>query len=202
MKIMLNKDKYGMLFLDGFAPLTFDEPGPLEVTVKELTSRQVKQLNYNLLRGAIIVDDPNELKKYNEILEPVIIPSATKTIAKNQDISEMMKEQESELVKLLTKTISTIKKSVPALKGSELREILRLEKSGKNRKSLVGFLDEANKANTETVSAVVGKTPIDLEEHSKLVKGGLGLAKYSKNVSDVVDSEVEEVTLKTTDDEE
>lgn len=195
MQIMLNKDKHGMLFLDGFPPLTFDEPGPLVVEVDELTTNQFNQINYNLSRGALVADNPDELLKFTQILEPAMIaPPKEEKVQKS--ITEIMSDQEEELVKLLAKTVSTIKKSVPALKGSELRKILMLEKDGKNRKSLIDFLDEANEINTKSVSSTVGEDSIDMEAHASLVKGGLGLNQYSKNVTDVVDSEVEEITIK------
>jgi len=204
MKVMLNKDKHGMLFIDGLPPLTFDEPGPVEVDLESLTPAQFNQLSYNLLRGAIAVDKPEEMGHYARKINPVeaetIVEEPVPVVPK--EIDEVIEEQEVELKKLLTKTIATIKKSVPAMRAGEIRKLLNMEKAGKNRKSLVQFLSEANEAHENAVTSHVGKQGIDLDAHKGIVKGGLGLGKYSNNVTDVVDSEEEEVTIKTTAEED
>jgi hypothetical protein len=204
MKVMLNKDKHGMLFIDGLPPLTFDEPGPVDVDVQSLTPAQFNQLSYNLLRGAIAVDKPEELGHYARTLQPVgeTVVEEPVTPAQPKEIDEVIEDQQQELKKLLTKTVSTIKKSVPAMRAGELRKLLELEKSGKNRKSLVQFLDEACEAHANAVTHHVGDEGIDLKAHAGLVKGGLGLRRYSQNLTDVVDSEEEEVTIKTTAEED
>lgn len=204
MKVMLNKDKHGMLFIDGLPPLTFDEPGPVEIDINNLTPSQFSQLSYNLLRGAIAVDKPEEMGHYARTLDPVVTETVVEeaTTSKPKKIDEVIEEQELELKKLLNKTINTVKKSVPAMRAGEIRKLLALEKGGKNRKSLVQFLSEANEAHINAVTSHVGKKGININAHKGIVSGGLGLGKYSKNLTDVVDSEEETVTIKTTTDEE
>lgn len=206
MKVLLNKEKHGMLFIEGLDPLTYDDPGPVDIDVKSLTPRQFQQLSYNLLRGAIAVDKPEELghyarERFKQPVEEGKVQQPTAPAPK-KEITEVIEEQEEDLKSLLTKNISSIKKNVPVLTPGQTKKLLELEKAGKNRKSLVQFLEEASKAFEDAVANKFGEGGIDLEAHAGLVKGGLGLGKYSQNVTDVVDSDVEEVTIKTTADED
>ena len=195
MKIILNRDRHGMLFMDGLPPLTFDEPGPVEINVEELSPLQFSQVSNNLATGVITSDHPEEMLYHSVapvVSTTLVVPQA---VTEEKDINKIIEEQDNKLKQLLTKTITTIKKTVPDLNASEIRKLLELEQGGKKRKSLVQFLAEAGVTHTEAVTNNVGSDGIDLVAHADVVKGGLGLGQYSTNVTDVVDSEEEEVII-------
>ena len=126
MEITLNKDKYGMLFLDNLPPLTYDDPGPIAVDVTQLTPTQFQQIKNNLDRGALIADHPEEMLRdlpvppmpqepSMAILEPEIVRP------KPKEINEALEEQIAEFKNILTGSIPSVKKTIPGLTMAVIR---------------------------------------------------------------------------------
>lgn len=192
MKISLNIDKASMLFFASLPPLTFSTPGPIEVDETQLTDDLRKQLVYAWSQGQIILDPPNVLMQnvpglvhVDTLKSQVVVQPSTKASPVTTSTDPYQG-----LEKLLTKQLAVIKKKIPTLSVSQLRQLKELEESGKKRKSLLLPIQTILDTHVKQVQAI---TPADGLQETKE-----DLKPYSTIVSDVVESVVETITIPTT----
>ena len=205
MKFSLNTERAAILFIHGIHNFTYEQPGPIEVNPATLTEGQIHQLKSALLRDVLTSDETAEFLTQGVPVTPVVIDSNP------IDPAEPVDSRREQLGQILRGSVSSVKKILPSVAMADVRKVRELEKEGKNRKSLLGVLDELLSLYTETVKESVGIT--DLADLSRLKKketpantahlrGGLSLHQYMQNITDVVESDIEEIQIKTTDDEE
>lgn len=206
MQIALNEHgRTLMLFIGqqdphGHYPLTFtlDDPGPKDVDISSLGPAEKTQLLYNYRRGALLVreadreeflrltqDTPAAAKGYKTGAEIPIDPKQPP-----KDALQRQGELESKLKTYLKNHWSTIKKGIPDMDMSTIKNLRALEEAGKSRKSLLKAFDEAIEAHVKSVQSKVAGPDIGGMVHE------VGLDRLpSTNISDVVESDEEEVLL-------
>lgn len=206
MQIALNENgRTLMLFIGepdpyGRYPLSFtlDDPGPKEVSIGALGPREKTQLLYNYRRGALLVREgdreeflrltqntPAAAKGYKTGTEVPIDPKQPP-----KDALQRQGDLESKLRTFLKNHWSTIKRSIPDMDMTMIRNLRVLEQAGKGRKSLLKAFDAAIEAHAKSVQSKVAGPDISGMVHE------VGLAPLpSTNISDVVESDEEEVLL-------
>jgi len=190
---LANKEKYSMLFLGEGLNFTYDEPGPIAVDLPSLSTEQRTQLYFNWKRGVLAVDNEEELKSAVAAQAPVpascfahplpVSPQAIPT-----SIDEALKARESKLKALLKEKIDIIKKEIPGLSAVELRALLAIEKKTKKRQKLMSLINDFITKRFQTVSNAVGTQDVGQSIFNPN-------AQTLDNSLDVVESDMEEVTL-------
>ena len=99
----------------------------------------------------------------------------------------VVEETDPELKKLLNKRVNTIKKEAKELSVADLRKTLELEKNGKDRKSVVSFLEELYAKHAEEVTEKLKS----MQNNSE--KEGLDAQTFLDDLPDVVESNEEEI---------
>ena len=188
MKFLLNKEKSSLLIF-GDVIFTFDNPGPKDIDLNA-NSHLVKQVIYNCRRGFLACEDPDALLAM-ETNSVIVSPTQFNTpIPKHTPINpqEATEEDLKPLKQLLKSKIATIKKELITMSPGRVRKLKELESNGKNRKKLIESIDKIITKHTETTKASVGRADIEGKIHAPEIGG-------SPNVSDIVESEVEEVKI-------
>lgn len=201
---LANPERVGFIIVAG-ATLTFDEPGPVEIDVESLPLDQKNQLLYNCRRGVLACGEPDELirmceslvsvaKSYSTPDENPINPTTPPPIV---DVVDPVEEDLKELKTMLKLSVETIKSKVVDLSPSRTRKLLELEVAGKSRKGLKTFLNEILAKYAQGVLDSVGDEDVG-DKYSLTTAGQIG----SKQVSDVVESDLEQVVLNSIEDTE
>ena len=206
MQIALNEHgRTLMLFIGeqdphGHYPLSFtlDDPGPKDVDIAALGHAEKTQLLYNYRRGALLVretdreeflkltqDTPAAVKSYTTGAEVPIDPKEPPKNALQQQ-----SELEVKLKSYLKSHWAAIKKEIPNMDMPTIKNLRVLEEAGKGRKSLLKAFDAAIEAHVKSVQSKVAGPDIAGMVHEV----GLGNLP-STNISDVVESDEEEVLL-------
>lgn len=198
MQIQLaDKDKCSMLFLGNGLNFTYDEPGPVEVDVAALTPDQRTQLYYHWKRGVLAVSDEDGLKSACHVPPPApksyapavqVIENDAQPVTQPMDVDDALKARATRLRTLLREKIGVIKKKMPTLSGVELLELLELEKTTKNRKKLLAMIQEFVVKTRQDVSRAVGLEDVGDKTFNPREQA-------LDNSLDVVESEMEDVTL-------
>lgn len=189
-----NKDRVPMIMIGNYI-FTYDEPEH-ELHLDELNSSELNQLAYNWRRGVFNVDNPEELLKL--LQKPEEASKKPVVAKKSTSIADYSDEEEQALKSLLNKRVPSIKKEAKGLSPSKLRKLLSLESnSSKPRKSLVEFLDSLVALHKQHVADKVGSDDLQLNkmDYSGLLKQGMDMRLDLDNISDVVESDVEQVVL-------
>lgn len=198
MKFQLREDgRVGFLIVGGCC-FTIDTPGPFEIDVKALPPVERARLLYECRRGALACSEPKALIKICEPIVPAFKayttpaerPIDTAKVPNLEDEKERIEEDLKDLRALLRETIPSIKKAASEMSASRVRKLLELEEKGKNRKGLKAFLGDLVKRGGDEVAKVVGDVDIG-DIFTPVGVRGVG----SKQVSDVVESEVKQVVL-------
>lgn len=197
-------DKVGFIVVAGNA-FTYDEPGPAEIDVESLPLDQRNQLLYNCRRGVLACSEPDKLVELCESVLPAAkayvtpaerpVPAARPTSI--QEVVDPIEEDLKELRALLREPIKAIQRRVHDLPIGRTRKLLELETKGKNRKGVKSYINEILAKHAESVLGSVG----DEDAGDKLTITGIGQV-GSKQVSDVVESELEQVVLNPLEDAE
>lgn len=190
-------DKVGFIIVAG-STFTYDEPGPHEIDVESLPLDQRNQLLYNCRRQVLACSEPERLvelceavmpaaKSYSTPAEKPITPNTAPQI---DEVVDPIEEDLKELKAMLQLGVHKIKKQARDMPVGRVRKLLELEGKDKNRKSLTSFLNEILAKHAENVLDSVGTedagqkfTPVGVQQ--------IG----SKQVTDVVESELEQVVL-------
>lgn len=160
MKIQLNTDKLGLWFLSGRPDLnmTFADPGPKELDWNQLTREQQRYLyraiQYKQIISDIIPLHPDNIsvpapapkkedlpvgKQFPKETPPAVAePAAPKKSFREKNLKEEAKA-------ILSKRLGEIKQTINLLKLEEsplLNTLLKTEKAGKNRKTVLALLEE------------------------------------------------------------
>jgi hypothetical protein len=196
MQVTLNTEETILCTIGSYS-FTLGEPGPLSVDVSLLNETEAKQFWYNIQRKILQVDDMSELKeKLDATPQRQNIQMAhPKPPVPKKSFEDLIKENEKELKKLLAGNVATIKKNAQTLRTGQLRKLLSLEKEGKARKSVIKFVDELLEKYTSAITGQVGNESLEAEDMVKV-------SELSTQLTDVVESEVEEVTFSLPEDEE
>lgn len=190
MKFELNTDKSTFLTIGPFA-FTYAQTLH-DVDWEGLDEELKKQFLYNARRGTLKTDEPDKLKDIVEAApKPAFVPANVVPLQQPQiqEAPDPIEEDLKTLKALLKKSVSTIKKESRDFRVARLRKLLELEEDGKNRKSLVGFLQERLDVHQAGVSKLVGMDDIE----------GMYAddpeAARSTQVGDIVESEEEQLIL-------
>ena len=173
---LANLERHSMLFI-GSISLTSENPGPVTVDVDSLSKEEAYQVLFNIKRGILSTDSSMDAleKKLSVETTPVqVAPTAVEEI-------------NPELKKLLNKRVNTIKKEAKELSVANLRKTLELEKNGKDRKSVVSFLEELYAKHAKEVTEKLKS----MQNNSE--KEGLDAQTFLDDLPDVVESNEEEI---------
>lgn len=202
--------------------LSFESPGPVDIDISQLTLDQKKILAQDISRAVLVGKEVEELHRViasSNTNDPVY-KGGKGTLAKSYShirlvrdeeeghivkvtqqvpitvvplVDDMMEERQGILKEFLNKHVATVKKELPGRSLSELRILRELEKNTKNRNSVVKLIDALiSKAQAEVFNSIqkenntysANKQPSDLP------------AQYLGNVTSVLESDIEEVTIK------
>ena len=119
-----NLERHSMLFVGSKIVLTPENPGPILIDIDSLTKEEAYQVLYNIRMGVLTSKD--NLSALEKKLDVQAVPAPVITNNKSN-------KKEIELNKLLAKRIATIKKEVSDFNVSDLKKVIDLEKSKKNR---------------------------------------------------------------------
>ena len=190
-------DKTGFIIVAGNT-FTYDEPGPHEINVEGLPPGDRNQLLYNCRRGVLACSEPKKLEELCEVVTqaaksyatPAERPINPAQPPKIEEVVDPIEEDLKGLRAMLRKSVNTIKKEAKGLPFGRMRKLLELETKGKNRKGVKTFLNEILAKQAEKVMNTVG----DEDAGTKFTPIGVG-AIGGQQVSDVVESELEQVVL-------
>lgn len=199
---LANRERQSMIFLGDPLDFTYDTPGPREVDLDSLTPTQKNQLLYNCRLGILAVDDKEALL---QACSGAPAASQSFTTAHEQPLGQEPpkdavdgRKSDLEALKLLLDAHhSTVKKNVRNLRPAQVRDLLELEQKGKKRKTILKFLNEVVGKHTSSVSEDLG--PIDLAELDGAYAAAPG--RRSTQITEVEDSEIQEITLIPSDEE-
>lgn len=203
---LADRDKQSMLFLGEPLNFTYDTPGPVTVNLDELSPTQKNQLMYNCRIGALAVSDKDALLEACAAL-PAASPAFTtgheQPVQKQEPPKDAMRAAEEDLDKLkelLDAHHSTVKKNVVGLRPAQLRSLLELEQSGKKRKSVLKFLEEVVAKHADSVTSQLAEEG-DLMDAPRNAVFQADPGARSTQITDVIESDEEEVTLIPSDEE-
>jgi len=168
-----NRDKKNWI------PFTFDDPGPRELSVQNLSEKERNQVLYNMRRGILLVDNKDEL------INAVKLEATTITWSPPVEPKQVVVD-ENKVRNILSGHHATVKRLVPEMSLQETRAALKLEQTGKGRKSVLQALEEHLAIQSKQVQSLFpgGDVPAD-----SLVDSG---PKISTRVGDVVEFEEED----------
>ena len=172
-----------------------------EIDVDQLPDPLKRQLLYNINRGVLLSNDENGLAALAGAMQPVTpvpqeqVPIQYQKVAEavRVPVKDPIQEDLKPLRALLRKTVATVKKESASYSVGKLRKLLELEKDGKNRKSVISFLKEYLEKHELSVVARVGP-PDDDDSYKTLDRLSID-PRRSTQVSDIVESEEEQVTF-------
>lgn len=190
-------DRIGFIIVAG-STFTYDEPGPHEIDVETLPPALRNQLLYNCRRGVLACSDPQKLtelcegtkqvaKSYSTPAERPIDPAKPPII---EEAVDPIEEDLKVLRAMLRQSVPTIKREAKDLPFGRMRKLLELETKGKNRSGLKSFLSDILAKQADAVMNKVG----DEDTGTKFTLTGVGNI-GSKQVSDVVESEMKQIVL-------
>ena len=189
-----NLEKHSILFIGSQLALTPENPGPVLVDVDSLSQKEAYQILLNIRRGVLCTTDTlGVLEKRAEVVEavqsvnPAIAPASATPTPTSSNLSP--KKKAIALKKLLAKKIPVVKKEASELSVSDLRELIEIEKSGKNRKSLVPFLSQLYSTHVDQVATKLES----LEKNSE--KNELTAQTFLDDLPDVIESDKVEVEV-------
>ena len=195
MKLELNTEKSPFCSIGPFS-FTFGQQ-ECDIDVDQLPDEYKKQLLYNINRGTLLTEDKEALASLvSSMQQATPVPVEQIPIQHNQvsqraeaPVKDPIKEDLKPLRALLRGTVATVKKEAATYSIGRLRKLLELEKDLKNRKSVVTFLEEQLERHQNAVKAVV------IGEDTGPVNQGDPFAQ-STQITDIVESEEEEVTFR------
>ena len=198
MKVSLNLNKSSFCSI-GSLLFTLEDEEPKEVDPTRLSKLELVQLEYNIRRGVLIADSIEELVKLPQIKVPVDLPKPTSVeIKEGASLDKILGQEISGLNELLVSSVATIKRKSKEMTPRLLRKLVELEKSQKNRQSLLQFLNESLEKNTKSENSVVGDKDIGSGDKTytkaTLIQGTKGLVNLD-NISEVVESNLETMTF-------
>jgi hypothetical protein len=191
MQVTLDPDRGAFCFIGQHA-FTFGEPGPKEIDIEDLSPEEKKQLLYNLRRGVLIADDPDIV---NRLAEPSNYATPDeRPIERDKPIQitslspqEAIEKDLEELKTLLKGKVATIKRQASDLRPARARKLLELERSGKSRKSVISFLEKLTSNHASMVTEKISEELVP--------KDRVQVTQLSTQLTDIVESEEEEVTI-------
>jgi hypothetical protein len=203
---LANKEKISMLFLgkclDGTVLDFYYDTEPIEVGLEMLTEDQRNQLLYNCRRGALKVDNIEELTDSAKGLPAasnIYTTLAENPIGRVKDPVKLMAEKleanRTELRNLLKEKIDIIKKKTKDMSLGQVKVLLAIEKDWKNRKAVVSLLEEKVNKYTREVLNLTGAEDIAGMTHNPTMDK---LAEKFK----VTESEIEEIEIRVGDEEQ
>ncbi len=201
--------------------LSFEEPGPIDVDLQGLTLDQKKIIAQDISRSVLAAKGVEELhaiiagsntndpiykggkgstaKSYSKIKlvrdeEEGYAVAVKEEVQIPQEIMlDPIEERQAVLKVFLDKHVATVKKEIPGRSLAELRILRDLESNGKNRASVLVLINTLiSKAQSEVFNSIQKSfnpmetkvTPQDLPRQ------------YLDNVTSVVESESEDITIK------
>ena len=175
-----DSEKHSMLFIGKQIALTPENPGPIAININSLSREEVQQVLFNVRMGILSTEFDLSLleKRLGLKAEVKAIPKKTESTKKDTDLK-----------KLLAKKIGVVKKEASELAVSDLRKLIDLEQSGKNRKSLVPFLSEMYSLHADQVASKLES----LEKNSE--KDELTAQSFLDDLPDVIESDSIEVDV-------
>lgn len=196
MLFKLNTEKSGLLII-GDITFTFDEPGPVEISLESSSAEIFNQLVYSCKTGILKCGDPDKLiamiekQKKPPFRSQAAVAAPVRPVKKDETVlpGDPIEEDLKDLKSLLKKNVSSVKKELPGLSPGRLRKLAELEKTGKNRKALLSLLTNLLNKHADTVAKNVSGSDIAGTTHE------VGISVGSPQVSDIIDSEIEEVTI-------
>lgn len=191
--VSLNTDEHGMCFIGKHA-FSFKHPGPIQLDVNKLNSNELNQFTYNYRRGVLHIDNVEELLTKAQEL-PASSSRFTTTKEKptqhKTEPHDIIEQEELAFRKLLRSKIGDIKDTVAVMSPAKIRKLAEFEKETKNRKKLLAYLQEILDQHTNSVTKKVGTQDAIL-----FAPANLGLErKYLENVSNVIESDMEQIVL-------
>lgn len=192
--VKLNTDEHGMCFIGKYV-FNFSNEGPVNIDVKQLTPDELNKFIYNYRRGVLFIDNVAELLKSAPNAPASSNHFATgkeNPVQRYTDPHSLIEEEELALKKLLRSKIGDIKDTVAVMSPAKVKKLVELEKATKNRKKLLNYLENILLQHQQSVTKRVGTKdaqPIYADVNLMIDR------QYLDNISNVVESEVEQMVL-------
>jgi len=185
-------DKHSMLFIGSHIVLTPENPGPIAVNLDSLTKQEAEQILFNIRMGVLSTEFNLEILEKiastkTEAQQGVFTP--VKAVASKVETELTPRKKEVILKKILAKKINVIKREASSLPVSDLRKLIDIERSNKNRKGLLPVLIEMFASHTDQVTENLKK----IEDNSE--KQGLSPQTFLDDLPDVVELDEKEVEI-------
>jgi hypothetical protein len=179
--------------------LSFENNGPLPITLSKLAPLHRKIIYLNIASGILEADDIRELEQF--VFQK---PSGTRM---EEDLSIIKKGRKSvdmvakagKLKKLLSNSVSTLRRLLPEYGMEDLDVLLNLEKNSKNRKTVIKLIDTLKdkiiEGQDKSVAASVGRSAGDIPTQSwrSDLKGVEKV--FENNLDDIEESEEEDIII-------
>lgn len=198
MNVTLNVDKCSMVFIGKYS-FNFNNPGPINVNIQELTTEEVKQFLFGYKSNELLIDNVNELQAAVKSLVPAkpVDNQNVTVIQKKPEPRDIIEKDIASLKKLLREKIDDIKDTVAVMSPNKVKKLLDMERETKNRKSLVRYLENLYMQHINSVTQAVGTVDKPVYAAPELGLNG----QYIDNVSDIVESDTEIVSFNPTPEE-
>jgi hypothetical protein len=200
MKIELNPNTTGMCFISSWH-LTEWEPGPYEVDLNLLTTHEKIQFYKAYQVKKILIDEPEELiksvqdfiSKQKSTASNHLVNKATVANTTTFTSGKINELREKDLKKILRGKLETIQEKLSTLDLDSLQKLKELEITTKNRKTLLASINDLIDSLTRVVTEESTANNI---KPVAAVKGGLTVQQYLNSISDIKESEEEELVFK------
>ena len=168
------------------------QPEVLQIESKQIQGGGSLAKSYSNVRTLRVARDQDEgylLVDKNKEVKPTIVETKVTEV----DLTDMIEQREVSLKNLLNQHVATVKKDIPGKTLSELRILRDIESQYKKRPSVIKLLDQLiSKAQAQVFESI---------QNSYDTKASLIIPKdlpvqYLDNVTSVVESEYQEVTIK------
>lgn len=195
MRVTLNADKHDLCFI-GKIYFTFEDPGPRDINVDDLTPNEKVHMYAAWKSGKLFIEGSEELEKHIKVTTPEE-QRAKQLVTQKAAKPPKPSMNEQELRRILREKITVIKETIPTLSLKETKELFELEKITKNRKQITSILSDIIDKQTRAVvdSIGEGKDEDMFKVNDKSVRGTLTIQQYLDSVGDVIESDIEEVTI-------
>lgn len=192
MKITLNSDKHPFFFIGKILSLSMNDPGPKEIDITKISPQELNQIVYGIKSGAITSDESINLTTNYSTPNQVPI----KQVVSENDTS--LEKEVEDLKKLLAGSPALVKKNLIEIKSlRHLKKLLKLEQEDKARPIVINAIQSLLDYHTNKVSEAIGKEDVlatTVDNKKSILEGTRGLVNLD-NLTDVVESEIEKITI-------
>lgn len=198
MKIALDPDKSPFYSVGSSFFLSVADPGPIEIDLEDFPEQEKNQIVYGLKTGVLLTED--EVKVETTYSTPQEAPVKEVPVPEDITLDQQLSAMKQEAKKVLSGKVATVKRRLGDIQNiHQLKTLFSVEKEGSSRKGVLKALQQLLDTQVSNIQENINKENVKVNEEqvkkTELIRGLKGLVNLD-NITDVVESEVEQITIK------